>query len=243
MAKRLITQADVIQAADSGQTSINAAPSQFIITPGARDKAESLGIALCDPSGASSSEACALPSGGDEPTSAPASAPTSVLSDAMIQQVCDILSSRLPAGTSKQNLERIVRQVAAAKLAGAASPVQSGDSSNPASQGVCLVKGDRLMQQAGGKVPIDEKVLLADAIQCGEGHKMAGGYMQWEKASFRRDVEASEMAIVLDGELHLTVGGETIIGHSGDMIFFPKGAKVLYSTPNKVKLACVNCIQ
>lgn len=239
MAKRLITQADVIQAADSGQTSINAAPSQFIITPGARDKAESLGIALCDPSGASSSESCALPSGGDGPTSAPAS----TLDDAMIQQVCDILSSRLPAGISKQNLEQIVRQVAAAKLAGASSPVQSGDSSNAASQGVCLVKADRLMQQEGGKVPIDEKVLLADAIQCGEGHKMAGGYMQWEKASFRRDVEASEMAIVLDGELHLTVGGETIIGHSGDMIFFPKGAKVLYSTPNKVRLACVNCIQ
>ena len=239
MAKRLITQADVIQAADSGQTSINAAPSQFIITPGARDKAESLGIAICDPSEASSSESCPLLSGGDEQSSAPAS----VLSDAMIKQVCEILRSRLPDGTSKQNLEQIVRQVAAAKLAGASSPVQSGDSSNAASQGVCLVKGDRLMQQKGGKVPIDEKVLLADAIQCGEGHKMAGGYMQWEKASFRRDVETSEMAIVLDGELHLTVGGETIIGHQGDMIFFPKGAKVLYSTPNKVRLACVNCIQ
>jgi ethanolamine utilization protein EutQ len=237
MAKRLITQADVIQAADSGQTSIDASPNQFIITPGARDKADSLGIAICDSSDGYSP--CELPAG----SANMASAPTSSSNDSMIKQVCDILNSRLPAGTSKQNLEQIVRQVVTSKMAGASAPDPGEGASNASSQGVCLVKGDRLMQQEGGKVPIDEKVLLADAIQCGEGHKMAGGYMQWQKASFRRDVETSEMAIVLDGELHLTVGGETIIGRSGDMIFFPKGAKVLYSTPSKVKLACVNCIQ
>lgn len=236
MAKRLITQADVIQAADSGQTSINASPSQFIITPGARDKAQSLGIMICD---SSSSESCTPPSDVASQTSTPSEA----LSDSMIKQVCDILNSRLPAGTSKQNLEQIVRQVVTAKMAGGSSPVESRAASSSSSHGVCLVKGDRLMQQEGGKVPIDEKVLIADAIQCGEGDKMAGGFMQWEKASFRRDVEASEMAIILNGELHLTVGGETIIGRSGDMIFCPKGAKLIYSTPGKVRLACVNCIQ
>lgn len=239
MAKRLITQADVIQAAESGQISIEASPSQFIITPGARDKAQSLGIAICDPSDASSPRACALsPDGAKQ---APATGPA--LNDAMIKQVCDILGSRLPAGTNKQNLEKVVRQVVAAKLGGGSSPAKSDGASNASSKGVCLVKGDRLMEQEGGKVPIDEKVLLADAIQCGEGHKMAGGYMQWEKASFRRDVESSEMIVVLDGALHLTVGGETIIGRQGDMIFLPKGAKVLYSAPGKVRLACVNCIQ
>jgi ethanolamine utilization protein EutQ len=239
MSKRLITQAEVIQAADSGQTSIIASPSQFIITPGARDKAQSLGITICDSAGDSSNAACA--SGADAP--AQASGPSSPLDTSMIQQVCDILSSRLPAGTNKQNLERIVGEVVAAKLGNGSAPAASKAGSGASSQGVCLVKGDRLMQQEGGKVPIDEKVLLADAIQCGEGHKMAGGFMQWEKASFRREVEASEMAIVLDGELHLTVGGETLIGRSGDMIYFPKGAKVLYSAPGKVRLACVNCIQ
>ncbi len=239
MSKRLITQADVIQAADSGQTSILASPSQFIITPGARDKAQSLGITICDSSEDSSNAACAPTAIG----ATQASDPSSPLDNSMIQQVCDILNSRLPAGTNKQNLERIVREVVAAKLGSGSASATSKGGPGASAQGVCLVKGDRLMQQNGGKVPIDEKVLIADAIQCGEGYKMAGGFMQWEKASFRRDVESSEMAIVLEGELHLTVGGETIIGRRGDMIFCPKGAKVLYSTPGKVRLACVNCIQ
>jgi ethanolamine utilization protein EutQ len=237
MAKRLITQADVIQAAESGQTSIYASPSQFIITPGARDKADSLGIAICDSSDTSSTESCSISSQGTTQN------PQQTLNDSVTKQVVDILGSRLPAGTNKQNLEQIVRQVVASKVGGAAVSPASESPSSAASQGVCLVKGDRLMQKEGGQVPIDEKVLLADAIQCGEGHKMAGGYMEWQKASFRRDVEASEMAVVLEGELQLTVGGETLIARSGDMIFFPKGAKVLYSTPSKVRLACVNCIQ
>lgn len=239
MAKRLITQADVIQAAESGQTSIDASPSQFIITPGARDKADSLGIAICDSSAASSTESCSISS----QVAKQSPSQTSSLNESITKQVCDILGSRLPAGTDKQKLEQIVRQVVASKISGAAVTSASESSSSAASQGVCLVKGDRLMQKEGGQVPIDEKVLLADAIQCGEGHKMAGGYMEWQKASFRRDVEASEMAVVLDGELQLTVGGETLIARSGDMIFFPKGAKVLYSAPSKVRLACVNCIQ
>ena len=239
MAKRLITQADVIQAAESGQSSIEASPTQVIITPGARDQAESLGITICDSSDESSSPSCAITS--ESANQAPAAEPA--FKDSMIKQVCDILSSRLPAGTSKQNLEHVVRQVVAAKLDGSSQPAKNDGLSNTSSQGVCLVKGDRLLQQGGGAVPVDEKVILADAIQCSEGVKMAGGYMQWEKASFRRDVESSEMTIVLDGELHLTAGGETIIGREGDMIFLPKGAKVLYSAPSKVRLACVNCIQ
>lgn len=239
MSKRLITQADVIQAADSGETSINASPGQFIITPGARDKAQSLGIAICDSSELSSEEACALPGSGAKQASEPASP----LADSIIQQVSDILGSRLPAGTSKHNLEKIVGEVVAAKLGSGSAATQSDAESVASSSGVYLVKGDRLLQQDAGAVPVDEKVILADAIQCGEGQKMAGGFMQWEKASFRRTVEHSEISVVLDGELHLTVGGKTIIGRSGDMIFFPKGAKVIYSAPGKVRLACVNCIQ
>jgi len=238
MSKRLITQADVIQAADAGQTSIPAPEGQVIITPGARDKAQSLGIAICDSPETASGEACAL-GGGDAPQAA---APASSLDESIIRQVSDILESRLPAGASRQDLERLVREAAAARLGGSSAPDESQGESLAAS-GVCLVKGDRLLRQEAGMAPVDGKVLLADAMQCGEGCKMAGGFMEWEKASFRRTVDHSEMSVVLDGELHLTVGGKTIIGRRGDMIFFPQGAKVIYSAPGKVRLACVNCIQ
>jgi len=242
MSKRLITQADVIQAAESGQTSILAPPGQCIVTPGARDKAQSLNITISDSSsdspGASPGGAC--PVSGEAPAASGAASP---LGDSIIQQVSEILSSRLPAGAAGQDVERIVREVVAAKLDAAPAQEESGGQTSVSASGVCLVKGERLLQQEAGMVPVDEKVLLADAMQCGEGYKMAGGFMQWEKASFRRTVEHSEISVVLDGELHLTVGGKTIIGRRGDMIFFPQGAKVIYSAPGKVRLACVNCIQ
>lgn len=66
--------------------------------------------------------------------------------------------------------------------------------------------------------------------------------MEWEKASFRRTVEHPEIGVVVSGELHLTVGGKTMTAAAGDMVYFPQGVKVIYSTPSRVKLACINSV-
>ena len=85
-------------------------------------------------------------------------------------------------------------------------------------------------------------MLVAEAIGDPGKEKLAGGYMVWEKSSFTRQVEQPEIAVVVEGELHLDVDGRTLVGKPGDMIYFPKGAVVAYHAPQRVKLACVNCI-
>jgi ethanolamine utilization protein EutQ len=161
----------------------------------------------------------------------------------VIREVCTLLKSRMPSGVEPGKLEHLVREVVSARLAGlAAMPPATADPSVSRVEGVCFISGSRLHDSGAGPVPVAEKALVSEVIRCGEDHKLAGGYMEWEKASFSRTVEFPEIGIVIEGELHLTVGGKTLVGKPGDMVYFPKGAQVTYSTPARVKLACVNCI-
>ena len=233
MGRGLITVADVEQAASSGLSELPGSPQGCIITPGAVDKAEELGIAL-PPCGYPEQSNQAAPSAGGQPQSGE-----------MVRQVCAMVGQRLPHDLSPGDLKKLVREVVESKVAGSTAPVVAEDSgaSRTCVGDVCFVSGQRVLDQGAGPVPVDEKVLVANAIGGTGGTKLAGGYMEWEKASFRRKVEFPEICVVVSGELQLTVGGKTMTAGAGDLVYFPQGAKVIYSTPSQVKLACVNCLQ
>ncbi len=229
MAKRLITQADVAAAAQAGTKTLPAPLGECIVTPGAWDEAEARGITIdqqesCGQDASAGGEACPAPLAVD---------------DSVTRQVCTIMKSRLGADCAEGDLEKLVREVVAARLGGAAEPPAAGAAQ---AAGVRHISGERLLSEGAGPVPVAEKVLVADAIECGEDYRLSAGFMQWEKASFRRTLETPEVAVVVEGELQLTVGGRTMVGKAGDMLFFPKGSKVIYSAPGRVKLACVNCL-
>lgn len=241
MGKRLITAAEVRTAAQSGQQTLEVPADTCIITPMARDEAFTLGITLDDgQSDCPPQAACAL--------GAPSPADTRIKADTLIKEVSSLMQSRLPAGSLPGNLEGLVREVVAAKLQPSAkrqpevaAPVTEGQGPGEA-QGVRIIDGQRLIEDQSSPLPVDEKMLVADAIGDAGEDRLAGGYMVWEKASFNRQVEVPEIAVVLEGELSLKVGGKTLTGKPGDMIYFPKGAAVAYSTASRVKLACINCI-
>jgi ethanolamine utilization protein EutQ len=109
--------------------------------------------------------------------------------------------------------------------------------------GVCFVKGNMIPGEVTGPIPVEEKVRVADAFRCSADASLAGGYMEWSKASFNRTVDHDEINIVLDGELHLTVEGQTTVVEQGDMVYLPQGIEVRYDTPERVKLACVNSVK
>lgn len=232
MGKGLITVADVVQAAKSGSRAIPASPDGFIITPGAVDKAAELGVTL--------------PSS-DQPgqvESSAARAADASQAQAVVSQVCSLVENRLPQDLDPKDLERLVRDVVESKLGGPGGPAAGEQDQPPTGVGeVSFVRSERLLDQGAGPVPVAEKALVANAFKGAEGSRLAGGFMEWEKASFRRTVEHPEMAVVVSGELHLTVGGKTMTASAGDMVYFPQGAKVIYSTPSKVKLACVNSLK
>ncbi|MCG8530367.1 MAG: cupin domain-containing protein [Desulfovibrionales bacterium] len=166
----------------------------------------------------------------------------------IVLQVCALLHDKLPDGVTPEMLETIVRRVVFSRLGdatcsdavpAASAPVVEGMTAG----GVCFVERQRLEKQGASPVPVSEQVFIADAIGACDNAKLAGGYMEWERASFTRTVEAPEIAVVLDGELHLTVGGQTQIGKAGDMVYFPEGVELTYGTPTSVRIACVNNIQ
>jgi len=140
-------------------------------------------------------------------------------------------------------LENLVRQVATAHLSESSSPIKNNpDQAVTRQGGVCFIKGNMIPSELSGSIPVDEKVTVMDAFKCSDDSTLAGGYMEWSKASFNRMVDQNEINIVLEGELNLSVDGQTSVVKQGDMVYLPRGTEVLYSAPGRVKLACVNSL-
>lgn len=235
MGKRILTVEDIIQAAKAGKGALAAAPSECIVTPQARDKARELGVAL---------GAGLEPPGPAPEPSAPLPADPTVRE--IVRRVADLARPELPAGVDSAELERLVCEAVTARLGiappgPAAHPGPSGDFA-PSPGGVRFLDFSRLAREASGPVAVAEKVFLAEALADDAGARLAGGHMAWEKASFSRTVERPEIAVVIEGELLLTADGQTRTGRPGDMFYFPPGAAVVYSTPSRVHLACVNSL-
>ena len=231
MGKRLITASDVLEAAKTGQQTLFIPSDACIVTPMAKDEAARLGIVLnCHDPGCAPASACA--------TESPESSSTKLSGE-----VYTLLKARLPAGTSAERLEAVIREVVSSKLGPGAAPKATAVTTPAgAAQGVHFIDHQRLLESGSGPIPVEETMIVAQAIGGQAEEKLAGGFMVWEKASFTRQVEQPEIAVVVEGELHLDVDGNTLVGKPGDMVYFPKGAVVAYSAPKRVKLACVNCI-
>ena len=50
-----------------------------------------------------------------------------------------------------------------------------------------------------------------------------------------------EVAVVLEGELRLTVGGRTLTAKPGIWCTSTKAVQVAYAASGRVRVACVNC--
>lgn len=246
MAKRIITETDVLKAHADGAKELPATSGECIVTDQARDKALELGIALtgdCAPDAScpitrTSQSDVVGKSGPAAPGDASAS-PGSPDIDRLVSQVVAVMRDKLPSGANSAVVERLVREAVASKLTQGSQ--YAAPSATPVADeaGVRFIDSAKLLKQSG-QVPVPGKAVLAEALGRAGESKLAACYLAWERASFSRVMEAPEVGVVIDGELHLTVGGQTMIGKPGDMIYLPKGAKVIYSTPSKVTLACVN---
>ncbi len=231
MGKRLITTADIREAAAAGQSTLSAPVESCIVTPMAKDEADSLGIRLeIGDCGGRTVDACTAPA-----MVAP--------SEKVISEVCKLLKARMPAGSATGKLETVVREVVYAKMGeGADLKTKKPHGASSSDNGVRFIDHQRLLDAGNSPVQVDDKVVVAEAIGGESDDKLTGGYMIWEKSSFTRKVEQPEIAVIVEGELHLEVDGGSLVGKPGDMVYFPKGATVSYNAPDRVKLACVNCI-
>ncbi len=82
-------------------------------------------------------------------------------------------------------------------------------------------------------------VRLEDVITAKHGSPMAAGFMSLHKGSFPWTLNYDEIEYVIEGELHITTDKGTVIGRPGDVIYIPKGTKILFGTPQWAKFLYV----
>ncbi len=239
MAKSIITEADVLSAVARGEKKLVVCAGD-LVTPQARDTALAMGVDIDE--GLSGSLPCAVEAASasvapQESSSSGKSLPVGI--SELATQIVESLRGKIPAGVDNTQVECLVREVVAARMAGPEKSGAKKSGSTARDMGIVFVDCSRLLSANAPTAAIRDKAILADAF----GHlgecKLAAGYLAWEKSSMERVVEAPEVCIVIEGELHLTAGGETLVGKPGDMLYLPPGVKVTYSTPSRVKLACV----
>ena len=227
MAKRIITETDILEAASRGDKALHISPAECIVTAQARDKALELGLSLV--------EECApgdpCPVVKDE-TSA-AGSEDRELGD-VVRQVVQGIQGALPPDADEATIARLVRDAVAARLA-AARRGETGSAS-----GVIFIDNAKLLAKTASTSAIKERTVLAEAIGRPGESKLAAGYLAWEAMSFDRAVETPEILVVLEGELHLRFDGRSVVARPGDMAYLPEGSRVSLNAPAGVKLACIN---
>jgi ethanolamine utilization protein EutQ len=105
-----------------------------------------------------------------------------------------------------------------------------------------LIDPSKVVRVRGGSVRLGAfsgapGVGLADVITGKDGSPMTGGFMAWSREdSFSWSLDYDEIDYVLDGTLHLGIEGRVIEGRPGDVLYLPKGSRVLFGTPNRVRV-------
>lgn len=239
MGKQVITADEVQKAAADGGKILEYNKQDCIVTPGAWDKIEELGVAFAED--VCSSSDCVMQS---EPTvPETVSGSNSAFGTTQIQsitdRVCAILKDKVP-GTNSSELFAIVKSVVESKFTPrSVGTVDNGNSAIKVVGGVSLINGDELLDKDSGP-SIPGKVQISDAIRCHEDTYLTATFMKWENSSFSRTVEAPEISIIIDGEMEVITDGHSMKAKAGDILYMARGARVEYKTPSMVKLACVS---
>lgn len=243
MGKQVITVDHILKAAQSSSKTLSFKSQDCIITPGAQDKMEELGIRFLDALAAASTDSCAtspseLNCAISEQNNPDAQANLSNVEN-ITAHICTLLEKQLPE-SGRTDIAALVTRVVEAKLAGITA-VQTCEYEGALSVcgDVALIHGDRVFAETN-TIDIPGKVSISEAIRCHVDSPHATTYMQWKKSSFSRTLEAPEIDLVVEGKLDLTINGKTLSAQAGDVLYINKGASVVYSTATSVKLACVN---
>lgn len=90
--------------------------------------------------------------------------------------------------------------------------------------------------------PIDRPrmdVRLRDVVGAADGMPMAVGVMSLREGNFPWHLDYDEVEYVLEGELHITLGADRVVGLPGDVITVPKGSSITFGTPSWAKFLYV----
>ncbi|MBU3128286.1 cupin domain-containing protein [Clostridium tagluense] len=229
--KKLICVKDVENVEKKGQK-VFYIDSNTIITPSAKDAAKACGIEF-----STETPVCAVKT-----------------SEA---NVCEVKNSQAQACAAKNSCEEIASSLAKASDGGIDTDmiykvfkammdkgllngILDSFSNKPYIAevdpcGLKVVRGSSVKMEVLDTGNPSDKVFYQEIINIDDGCKMNAGVITIEGCSFDWETACQELYYVIEGTLTVTVDGKIYTAHSGDSVFFPKGAKLAFGSPDKMK--------
>ncbi|HEY8891972.1 MAG TPA: cupin domain-containing protein [Clostridium sp.] len=101
--------------------------------------------------------------------------------------------------------------------------------------GLKVVRGNSVKMDILDTGNPNDKVFYQEIINADDGCSMNAGVITIEGCTFDWETTCQELYHVVEGTLIVTVNGKIYTAHPGDSVFFPKGAKLAFGSPDKMK--------
>lgn len=101
--------------------------------------------------------------------------------------------------------------------------------------GLKIVRGNSVKYEMLDTGNPSDKVFYQEIMNADDGCSMNAGFITIEGCTFDWDVACEELYHIVEGTLTVTVDGKAYTVNPGDSVFFPKGVKVSFGSPNKMK--------
>ncbi|MBN7774449.1 cupin domain-containing protein [Clostridium aminobutyricum] len=101
--------------------------------------------------------------------------------------------------------------------------------------GLKIVRGNSVKYEVLDTGNPKDKVFYQEIINADDGCSMNAGFITIETCNFDWECACQELYYVVEGTLTVAAEDKTYTAYAGDAVFFPKGAKVTFGSPNKMK--------
>lgn len=101
--------------------------------------------------------------------------------------------------------------------------------------GLKVVRGNSVRMDVFDTGNPNHKVFYQEIINAKDGCSMNAGIITIEGCTFDWETTCEELYYVVEGTLTVTVNGKIYTACPGDSVFFPKGAKLAFGSPDKMK--------
>lgn len=98
-----------------------------------------------------------------------------------------------------------------------------------------VVRGSTVTFEALDTGNPEDQVFYQEIINAEDGCSMNAGFITIEKCNFEWECTCEEIYHIVEGTLTVGEDGKVYTAHPGDSVFFPKGSKVTFGSPDKMK--------
>ena len=103
------------------------------------------------------------------------------------------------------------------------------------STGLKIVRGNTVRFDVFDTGNSTDKVFYQEIVNSNDGSSMNAGFITIEGCNFDWETACQELYYVVEGTLTVKVGEKVYTANPGDSVFFPKGAKLSFGSPDKMK--------